>query len=49
MQISFKDYRMIYEEIWKNRAESAGWNLQVDIRGVECIFRFKRINTDQVE
>lgn len=48
-QITFQDYRKIFEIVWEYRAQSAGWNLQVDIRGVECIFRFKRINTDQVE
>ena len=41
-QISFKDYRMIFEEIWKERAQNAGWDLQIDMRGVQCIFRFKR-------
>jgi hypothetical protein len=48
-QVAFQDYRKIYETIWKHRAQSAGWDLLVDIRGVECIFRFKRINTGQVE
>ncbi len=48
-QIAFQDYRKIYETIWESRAQRAGWDLQIDIRGVECIFRFKRINPGQVE
>jgi len=49
MQITFQDYRKIFETVWEYRAQSAGWDLQVDIRGVQCIFRFKRENNAQVE
>jgi len=48
-QITFQDYRKIFETIWEYRAQSAGWDLRVDIRGVECIFRFRRKNPAQVE
>jgi hypothetical protein len=43
-QISFEDYRKIFETIWYDRAKRAGWNLKIEYRfeADECIFHFTR-------
>jgi hypothetical protein len=45
-QISFEDYRAIFETIWRDRARAAGWALDIEYKevpsGLECVFRFKR-------
>ncbi len=44
-QIAFADYREIYEVIWKDRAEAAGWTLAIEYPsadGLEVLFRFSR-------
>lgn len=44
-QISFADYREIFETIWKDRAEAAGWTLAIEYpspEGLEVLFRFSR-------
>jgi hypothetical protein len=44
-QISFDDYRRIFETIWQDRAVSAGWNLKIEYEDPEClkcIFRFTK-------
>ncbi|MBP1766601.1 MAG: hypothetical protein H6P98_716 [Candidatus Aminicenantes bacterium] len=46
-QISFEDYRKIFETIWQDRARAAGWELRIeyfdkDYPGAECVFRFTR-------
>jgi len=41
-QISFEDYRQIFETIWQDRASKAGWNLQIAYEQGECLFHFKR-------
>ncbi|MBZ5498770.1 MAG: hypothetical protein LAP85_20420 [Acidobacteriia bacterium] len=45
-QISFEDYKEIFETIWQDRALAAGWNLKIDYQDTkgytECVFRFSR-------
>lgn len=41
-QISFEDYRQIFEIIWQDRANNAGWNLQTTYEQGKCLFHFKR-------
>lgn len=43
--ISFPDYRRLFETIWMDRAEKAGWMLAIDYEDdecLQCVFRFKR-------
>ena len=45
-QISFVDYREIFEAIWTERAAAAGWALAIEYPspdGLEVLFRFSRI------
>lgn len=39
-QISFEDYRKIFENIWQDRAEKAGWDLEIKYEKDDCIFKF---------
>lgn len=45
-QISFEDYRRIFETIWQDRAEKAGWKLKIEYQGeypgAICVFRFTK-------
>jgi hypothetical protein len=45
-QISFEDYRQIFEVIWQDRAEKAGWKLKIeyqgDYPGAICVFHFTK-------
>ncbi len=41
-QVSFEDYRRIFESIWQDRAEKAGWNLQITYDNEKCLFHFKK-------
>jgi hypothetical protein len=46
-QISFDDYKRIFETIWQDRARAAGWGLTIeyvdtDYPGSECLLRFRR-------
>jgi len=45
-QIAFDDYRQIFEAIWQDRAEKAGWKLNIEYEGsfpgAICIFRFSK-------
>ena len=46
-QISFEDYRQIFETIWQDRARAAGWNLGIEYinsgyRGSECLLHFQK-------
>lgn len=47
-QISFEDYKNIFETIWQDRARAAGWTLAIEYKDqqgyTECVFRFKRKN-----
>ena len=43
--ISFPDYRRIFETIWTDRAEAAGWKVAFeyeDKEGLQCLLRFSR-------
>lgn len=42
-QISFEDYKNIFETIWQDRAEKAGWTLQVNYKEDKCTFYFKKM------
>jgi len=46
-QISFDDYRKIFETIWQDRARAAGWELRIesidkDYTAAECVLNFSR-------
>jgi len=46
-QISFDDYRKIFETIWQDRARAAGWELRIeyldeDYPAAECVLNFSR-------
>jgi len=44
-QISFEDYRRIFETIWQDRATNAGWNLKItyeDPECLKCVFHFTK-------
>ncbi len=45
-QISFADYKEIFETIWTDRARAAGWALRIEYLDANgnsgCIFRFRR-------
>ncbi len=45
-QISFEDYKEIFETIWQDRAKAAGWTLAIEYSeakgSMECVFRFNR-------
>ena len=49
-QISFADYREMFETIWQDRAKAAGWTLKIEYADLktpdgvtECVFRFRRV------
>ncbi|UCE05845.1 MAG: hypothetical protein JSW07_20015 [bacterium] len=42
-QISFEDYQILFETIWQDRAEKAGWSLQINYEEVENVFYFKKM------
>ena len=39
-QIDFRDFRELYESIWRSRAEAAGWDLEISLRGQWTILHF---------
>ncbi len=41
-QISFEEYRHLFETIWHDRAMSAGWELTIAYEGEEVVFNFKK-------
>ncbi len=41
-QIAFDDYRHIFETIWQDRAEKAGWRLNLACKDADCVFEFRR-------
>ncbi len=43
-QISFADYQKIFETIWQDRANKAGWDLNISYEDDECTFRLIRQN-----
>lgn len=42
-QISYEDYRRIFETIWQDRAKNAGWNLNIEYRGNFSFLYFTKI------
>jgi hypothetical protein len=42
-RISAEDYRSLFETIWQDRAEKAGWKLQITYRGNTCVFHMTRV------
>ena len=43
-QISFADYRKIFETMWQDRANKAGWDLSISYGDGQCTFRLIRQN-----
>ena len=41
-QISYDDYRQIFETTWHDRAEKAGWKLKITYREEKCLFHFTK-------
>ena len=49
-RISMDDYRRLFEVVWLDRAQSAGWDLHISYDKWECVFRFvKRDSTSRPE
>lgn len=48
-QIPFTVYRELFEGIWRNRAEAAGWNLDIRLEGMWTILHFYRGKLDKDE
>jgi hypothetical protein len=40
LRISRADYRQMFQTIWQDRADQAGWKLQPNCTDTECVFRF---------
>jgi hypothetical protein len=40
--ISAEDYQQLFETIWRDRAECAGWNLQIAVDGTEVKLVFTK-------
>ena len=41
-QITLEDYARIFDTIWKERAQKAGWNLKIEYGGKQITFHFTR-------
>lgn len=46
-KISYEDYRQVFETIWQDRAEKAGWKLKITYeeeayKGERCLFHFTK-------
>jgi hypothetical protein len=41
-RISYDDYRQIFETIWQDRAEKAGWKLKITYEEEKCLFHFTK-------
>jgi hypothetical protein len=39
-EININDYRRLFEVVWLDRAQSAGWDLHISYEKGECVFRF---------
>jgi hypothetical protein len=39
-EINIDDYRRLFETVWLDRAQSAGWDLHISYEKGECVFRF---------
>jgi len=44
-QISFEDYRRLFEVIWQDRAHHGGWNLTISYEGDECLLHFTKADS----
>jgi hypothetical protein len=42
-RMSAEDYRGLFESIWQDRAENAGWKLQISYKGNTCVFHLTRV------
>ncbi len=42
-RMSAEDYRGLFESIWQDRAEQAGWKLQTIYKGDTCVFHLTRV------
>jgi hypothetical protein len=42
-RMSAEDYRRLFETIWQDRAEKAGWKLQITYKGNTCVFHLTRV------
>jgi len=42
VQITRDAYRALYESRWRDRAAAAGWDVDIEYSGGDCIFRFVR-------
>jgi hypothetical protein len=43
--LPFDEYKQIFETIWQDRAQAAGWNLEIECKDPEClqvVFHFSR-------
>jgi len=40
-QIGFEDYRRLFETVWEDRAQAAGWELGITYAEGECVFGFR--------
>jgi hypothetical protein len=41
-RISIDDYRRLFETVWLDRAQKAGWDLHISYEKGECVFHFVR-------
>lgn len=41
-QISLDDYRALFDTVWTDRANAAGWDLDITVTGDECVYSFVR-------
>jgi len=41
-QISYEDFRKIFESVWQDRSEKAGWEVEIKYLDGGCLFRFWR-------
>ena len=42
-RMSAADYRRLFETIWQDRAENAGWKLLITYQGTTCVFHLTRV------
>src|SRR5271157_313048 len=41
-RINIDDYRHLFETVWLDRAQNAGWDLHISYEKGECVFRFAK-------
>ncbi len=42
-RMAAEDYRRLFETIWQDRTEKAGWKLQINYQGDTCVFHLTRV------